>query len=90
MKRSHLGLVFTIFLIISAISQAWAQVPNKSVLNIQDFMAQNYVGEAPRIAQWSQDSKQLFFYWKEAHAKSDSAFQISIKDLSPVRIVPDV
>ncbi len=90
MKRSHLGLVFTIFLIISAISQAWAQVPNKSVLNIQDFMAQNYVGEAPRIAQWSQDSKQLFFYWKEAHAKSDSAFQISIKDLSPVRIDPEV
>ncbi len=71
-------------LIITFNSQA--QVPNRSTLDIQEFMARDYIGQAPRITQWSSDSKYLYFNWKEAHAESDSSFRISTKNLNPERI----
>lgn len=65
---------------------AKSQTENKSSLNIKEIMAENYIGHSPRSIQWSEDSNKLFFYWNPGDAKTDSAYQISPKNLSPLRI----
>ena len=63
-----------------------SQIENKSRLSIKKIMAENFIGHSPRSIQWSEDSQKLFFYWNPGDAKADSAYRISLKDLSPQRI----
>jgi dipeptidyl aminopeptidase/acylaminoacyl peptidase len=62
----------SVFLFLSG----YAQVENRSVLKIKDFMALNYEGQSPSQFQWSPDGKYLFFQWNTDNRPSDSIYRI--------------
>ncbi|MCD6346483.1 MAG: S9 family peptidase [Bacteroidales bacterium] len=86
MKISEQILTLSAIFLLLGFQPANSQVDNKSSLTIKEIMAKNYVGQAPKGVQWSQDSKHLFFRWKKSDAVSDSAYQITPDNLIPVRI----
>lgn len=88
MKSVFRSQLLTLILCLFFAPASRSQTPNKSSLNIQEIMATDYIGHSPRNIQWSENSDRLFFYWNPGDAKSDSAYQIRPKDLSPQRIDP--
>ena len=65
-------------------SVANSQTINKSVLTIKEIMSDNYVGNAPSRAQWSSDSKSLFFNWKPDEKSPSAVYRVDPKDPVPV------
>lgn len=63
-----------------------AQVPNRSNLQIRDFMANNFTGQSPSQFQWSADSKYLYFQWSPDGKPSDSACRVDPANPLPVRV----
>jgi len=86
MKISVQILKLSVIFLLLGFQPANSQVDNQSSLTIKEIMAKNYIGQAPKGIQWSQDSKHLFFRWKKSDAVSDSAYQITPGDLKPVRV----
>ena len=90
MKKTFQLVVCTIVLLGFCNLESSAQVENLSKLTIKEVMQTDYTGHSPKSIRWSQDSKQLFFYWNPGNAKKDSAYQITTKNLTPERIDPEI
>ncbi|MFH0761970.1 MAG: prolyl oligopeptidase family serine peptidase [Bacteroidota bacterium] len=66
--------ILTVLVALTGSLIASAQVENRSVLQIKDFMATNYAGQSPSQFMWSPDSKSLYFQWNQGDKPSDSAY----------------
>jgi len=66
--------ILTVLVALTGSMIASAQVENRSVLQIKDFMATNYVGQSPSQIIWSPDSKSLYFQWNQGDKPSDSVY----------------
>ncbi len=62
---------------LTGLSTLSAQVENRSVLQIKEFMATNYAGQSPSQISWSPDSKSLYFQWNQGDKPSDSIFCVN-------------
>jgi len=69
-------LFLTLLVIFTGSTIADAQVENRSVLQIKDIMATDFIGQSPGQFQWSPDSKYLYFQWNRANRPSDSVWRI--------------